>query len=286
MPKDANAHLNVPEVPMSSASSESSISRVFQEKFVYPKWVTKQKYKFYEKLEDRLKKLRYVHSRSAEHYEKMNVYIFGPSITITALSGIASFLSTSDFIDADARNGLGVTVGVLASISSMLQAVASASKYHAKIESHRSAAEQFNTLLTRLRFEMELPNEENFTDEIEKQIIEIKNKCNFFSPQFIIDEYQVRQREKRMNGEKRGSKNKYRELSDYSMINSDTVIDINTEEVVDGVNMEIGSYGRQDNSGSASVSGQSGLGGSGGDNGGAENNAGESSAADNGSSVV
>jgi len=257
MPKDANAnaHLNVPEVPMSSASSESSISRVFQERFIYPKWFTKQKYKFYEKLEDRLKKLRYVHSRSAEHYEKMNFYIFGPSISITALSGIASFLSTSDFIDRDARNGLGVAVGVLASISSMLQALASASKYHAKIESHRGAAEQFNTLLTRLRFEMELPNEENFTEEMEKQVIEVKNKCNFFPPQFIIDEYQARKHNKALSGEKRKSRNKYRELSDYSLVNTDTVIDINTEEVVDGISMNIESPGRQDQA----VSGKSGL---------------------------
>ena len=50
--------------------------------------------------------------------------------------------------------------------------------------SPRGVAEQFNTLLTRLRFEMELPNEENFTEEMEKQVIEVKNKCNFF-PQFI-----------------------------------------------------------------------------------------------------
>ena len=89
--------------------------------------------------------MRYVHSRSVEHYEKMNFYIFGPSISITALSGIASFLSTSDFIDQDARNGLGVAVGVLASISSMLQALASAYKYHAKIESSREV--QQNSLI-------------------------------------------------------------------------------------------------------------------------------------------
>lgn len=227
MPKE---NLEVDKQSLSNLSSESSISRVFQEKYIYPKWFTKQKYKFYEKLEERLKKLRYVHSRSAEHYEKMNVYIFGPSITITALSGIASFLSTSDFIESEARNGLGVTVGVLASISSMLQAVASASKYHAKIESHRGAAEQFNSLLTRLRFEMELPDEENFTDQIEKQILEIKNKCNFYPPQFIIDEYQTRQREKRLRGEKPGSKNKFKELNDIVLENSHITIDINSED--------------------------------------------------------
>ena len=284
MPKENN--LLVPP-PMSSASSDSSISRVFQERFIYPKWFTKQKYKFYEKLEDRLKKLRYVHSRSAEHYEKMNFYIFGPSISITALSGIASFLSTSDFIETEARNGLGVTVGVLASISSMLQALASASKYHAKIESHRSAADQFNTLLTRLRFEMELPNEENFSDEIEKQIIEVKNKCNFYPPQFIIDEYQTRQHNKRLNGEKRGSKNKFKELSDVApvnsapvnseAVNSDTVIDINSTEAIDGVSMEIGSSGRHDNS--TSVQGDSGLNND-------DNNSGQSQGEQNDSSVV
>ena len=274
MPKENN--LLVPP-PMSSASSDSSISRVFQERFIYPKWFTKQKYKFYEKLEERLKKLRYVHTRSAEHYEKMNFYIFGPSISITALSGIASFLSTSDFIETEARNGLGVTVGVLASISSMLQALASASKYHAKIESHRGAADQFNTLLTRLRFEMELPNEENFSDEIEKQIIEVKNKCNFYPPQFIIDEYQTRQHNKRLNGEKRGSKNKFKELSDVAPVNSDTVIDINSTDVIDGVSMEIGSSGRHDNA--TSVPGDSGLNND-------DNNSGQSQGEQNDSSVV
>ena len=279
MPKE-NKLLVAP--PMSSASSDSSISRVFQERFIYPKWFTKQKYKFYEKLEDRLKKLRYIHTRSAEHYEKMNFYIFGPSISITALSGIASFLSTSDFIETEARNGLGVTVGVLASISSMLQALASASKYHAKIESHRGAADQFNTLLTRLRFEMELPNEENFSDDIEKQIIEIKNKCNFYPPQFIIDEYQTRQHNKRLNGEKRGSKNKFKELSEVApvnseAVNSDTVIDINSTEAIDGVSMEIGSSGRHDNA--TSVQGDSGLNND-------DNNSGQSQGEQNGSSVV
>ena len=49
---------------------------------------------------------------------------------------------------------------------------------------------------------MELPNEENFTEEMEKQVIEVKNKCNFFPPQFIIDEYQVKHN-KALSGEKR-----------------------------------------------------------------------------------
>ena len=131
---------------------------------------------------------------------------------------------------------------------------------------------------------MEWPNEENFTEEMEKQVIDVKNKCNFFPPQFIIDEYQSRKHNKVLNGDKKKKRNKYRELSDYSPVNTDTVIDINTEEVVDGISMSVGSPGRQDNS--ESVSGQSGLKGSKDSSFRAENNDEESSVADNGSSVV
>ena len=56
-----------------------------------------------------------------------------------------------------------------------------------------------------------------------------------------------RQHNKRLNGEKRGSKNKFKELSDVAPVNSDTVIDINSTDEIDGVSMEIGSSGRHDN---------------------------------------
>ena len=49
MPKENT--LRIPnDGGLSNLSSESSISRVFQERYIYPKWFTKQKYKFYEKL--------------------------------------------------------------------------------------------------------------------------------------------------------------------------------------------------------------------------------------------
>ena len=85
-----------------------------------------------------------------------------------------------------------------------------------------------------------------------------------------------------MNGEKRGSKNKFKELSDVAPVNSapvnsDTVIDINSTEVIDGVSMDIGSSGRLDNS--KSVQGDSGLNND-------DNNSGESPEEQNGSSVV
>ena len=32
---------------------------------------------------------------------------------------------------------------------------------------------------------MEMPNEENFTDDMEEKILDIQNKCKFFPPQHI-----------------------------------------------------------------------------------------------------
>ena len=165
-------------------------SDIFENIYKYPEWYNKKKYIFYNKMLSNIKKLSYIHTRASQYYDKMNYYIFGPSITLTALSGIVSFLSTSNFIDSDSQNGLGVAVGIIASVSSVLQSIASACQFSAKQEGHRSAAEQYNNLIIKTKFEIEMPNEENFTDELEKMILDIQSKCNFFPPQLIVDEYE------------------------------------------------------------------------------------------------
>jgi hypothetical protein len=156
---------------------------------VYPDWVTKKHYKFFRRLQKRLLKLKYIHSNAATYFDKLNFYIFAPSITITAISSIGSFLSTASFIAEDTQNVFGISVGILASGSAMLQSLASACKYNVKAESHRAAADEYDRLLTRLQFEMEMPNEENFMDDFEKEILDVQNKCKYFPPQFIIDKY-------------------------------------------------------------------------------------------------
>lgn len=174
---------------MSNLSSNSSIERIFSEKYVYPEWFTEKKYLFYKKMLDRLKKLRYVHARSGEYYSKMSMYIFGPSIAITALSGIGSFLSTSNFIGDMDQSGFGIAVGVMSSISTMLQSIASVCQYSAKTEAHKTAADDYNKLIVRIKFEMEMPDEPEFTNDMEKEILEIQNKCKYIPPQFIFKEW-------------------------------------------------------------------------------------------------
>jgi len=178
---------------MSDISIKSDISdSLFVDKYEYPKWFNKKKFIFYNKILQRLQRLSYLHSRASQYYESMNFRIFAPSITITALSGIASFLSTSQYIDASTQNGFGIGVGIVASISSVLQSLAGACQYSAKKEAHRTVAEQYNNLIISIKFEIEMPNEEDFTDKLEVQILDIQSKCNYFVPQFIIDEYDTK----------------------------------------------------------------------------------------------
>ena len=175
---------------MSDISIKSTISSsLFVDNYEYPNWFNKKKFIFYNKILKRLQRLSYLHSRASQYYENMNFRIFAPSITITALSGIASFLSTSQYVSESAQNGFGIGVGIVASISSVLQSLAGACQYSAKKEAHRTVAEQYNNLIISVKFEIEMPNEENFTDKLEVQILDIQSKCNYFVPQFIVEEY-------------------------------------------------------------------------------------------------
>ena len=168
-------------------------SDIFENTYKYPEWYNKKKYIFYNKILARLKKLSYVHTRSSQYYDKMNYYIFGPSIALTAISGIASFLSTSAFVDSKGQTAFGVSVGIIASISSVMQSIGGACQFSAKQEGHRSTAEQYNNLIVKTKFEIEMPNEANFADDLEIMILDIQGKCNFFPPQFIVDEYEKKQ---------------------------------------------------------------------------------------------
>ena len=184
---------------MSDISINSNISsNLFTDNYQYPEWFNKKKYVFYNKILERLQRLSYLHTRASQHYEKMNYFIFGPSITITALSGIASFLSTSQYISEGAQNGFGIGVGVVASVSSVLQSLAGACQFSAKTEAHRNVAEQYNNLIISVKFEIEMPNEEDFTDKLENQILDIQSKCNYFVPQFIVDEYEKNRKDKKL----------------------------------------------------------------------------------------
>ena len=149
-------------------------------KFNYPRWYNEQQHGFYKKTIVRLQKLFKMNVAAAKHYENVNFYIFGPSISITVLSSICSFLSTTDVLDDRAKTGFGLTVGILTILSTALQSVASTCQYKSRSEAFRLAADQYEQLLTKLRFEYAMPNDANFITELEEKILEVQKKNTYF----------------------------------------------------------------------------------------------------------
>lgn len=162
---------------------------MFKSQYEYPEWFTEKTYKFYQKKLKQLKRNVYIHSESGAYYSKLHFRIYAPSIVITGLSGVASFLSSSNVFSNDAQTGMAIGVGVLASISAMVQSIASAVDYSTKAKVHRETAEEFEKLVTKVEFEMEMPNEPDFLDNLETTILDIQNKCKYFPPRHIISQY-------------------------------------------------------------------------------------------------
>ena len=143
--------------------------------------------RFLHKMTQRLNRQFNMHVASTAYYKKMHILVTIPSIVISAFSSIAAFLATSSLISQDKQNAFSLSVGIIAAVSTMLQTFSSGFKYPARIESHSVAAQQYANLKTQAEFEEEIPDQDinNFAHNLEKKIIDIQNKCNFFVPEFI-----------------------------------------------------------------------------------------------------
>jgi hypothetical protein len=138
---------------------------------------------------DRLEELKWIHSRSSEYYERRNLGITIPSILLTSLSGIMSFMSTSSGVSPQFQYISSITVGIIAAISSLVQALSSTLQFGTKSELHRDVADRYEKIITSIKFEFVDHSDENFIEELEKQIIEVQNMCKYFPPMFFYEEY-------------------------------------------------------------------------------------------------
>ena len=147
------------------------------------------KIKLFQKLLVRIQALQNIHYECSELYSRYNMYINIPSIAITSIASVASFLSLSEYIPKEEQNICSLIVGILTIVSSMLQSFGNTLKYPAKVEAHQFAGDEYNKLLTKLQFESYNPNEENFMNEIEEMILKIKNNCKYYPINSIVLKY-------------------------------------------------------------------------------------------------
>lgn len=150
----------------------------------YPQ-IQKLYYQYYDYIKDQ----KYLHSKSALYYERLNRKLTIPSISFTGLSSILSFVVATNILNQQQSNYLSIGVGVLTSINTVLQTISTTYGFDAKAKSHRNASEQYDSLLINIQFEKNFPDSSNFLEELERKISEIKSKYKEMIPQFIQDKY-------------------------------------------------------------------------------------------------
>jgi len=136
--------------------------------------------KFYQ----RLQKERFVNNQSSSYYSNLSNRFVIPGIVITGLSSIVSFLSTSDMLEDDEKKGFGITVGVLTSIAAIIQSMSASFGFQLKKDAFATCADAYDSLITRVEFEICNPNEdfETFSNTLEDDILKIKSNCKYLPP--------------------------------------------------------------------------------------------------------
>ena len=182
---DLNFNLNNNSTPVSSDTEKIQIKNLDHNKIT----LTNEEKTFYKEFINRIEDEKTIYIESSVYYEKRSLLLTIPSITITSLAGMASFLSAAKFFNEDTKLGFSLGVGILGSISSLIQTFDSAFKFNTKAEMFRNAAEQYDKLITQTKFEILKPNDPLFIDKLEKKILEVQNNCKYFPPQDLINRY-------------------------------------------------------------------------------------------------
>jgi hypothetical protein len=139
---------------------------------------------------ERLEELIWVHSKSAEYYERRHNCITIPSIILTSASAVVSLLASSSSASPAFHYSSAVSVGVIAAVSSVFQALSSTLKFGTKAELHREVADRYNKIVTTIKFEIiDNHTEDNFMADLEKQVLDVQNYCKYLPPMFFYDLY-------------------------------------------------------------------------------------------------
>lgn len=144
----------------------------------------------YDKLEKFCELKKKTHQMSNKHYLCMNKYFQIPSILLTSGSGIVSFLASSSYFE-EQNLIFTISVGVASAVNTLFQSFSNAFEFSTKAESHQNATESYDQLLTTIRFEKMNPSikPQIFIDNIEKQILDTKQRCKYMIPDAIEELY-------------------------------------------------------------------------------------------------
>lgn len=132
-----------------------------------------------DKLLEQSKKLEKKYYDSFKYYTYVNNLLIMPSIFLTSIASIFSFLSTSTMIDQKDQNFYLLMVAIITAASSLMQTISGSCKYSVKRDQFNQAANDFNNLVDRISFEILEENEQYFINSVEDEIKRIKDNCKY-----------------------------------------------------------------------------------------------------------
>ena len=144
------------------------------------------------KFRNRLEKEKFIHNQASNYYMKGNRWFVIPGILITGSSSVISFLGTSDIMGPETKTAFNITVGVLTAGAAILQSISSSFGFETRTAAFSKAADDYDNLITKIEFELCSPNEDfqEFCDNLETEILKIKNDCKFLPPLFCHQLYE------------------------------------------------------------------------------------------------
>ncbi len=135
----------------------------------------------------RIMKERFINNQASVYYSSQNSKFVIPGILITGVSSVASFIATSDIASDTLKRSFSIGVGILTAGATILQSISSSFGFQTRADNFQKAADSYDTLLTKIEFEICNPNEDfnEFCNELESSILDIKNDCKYLPPLFI-----------------------------------------------------------------------------------------------------
>ncbi len=146
-----------------------------------------QKINILKQFHTRLLKERFINNQASVYYSSQNSKFVIPGILITGVSSVISFMATSDLLNTSTKSAFSIGVGIFTAGATILQSISSSFGFQSRAEGFQKAADSYDTLITKIEFEINNPNEDfnEFCNDLETAILDIKNNCKYLPPLFI-----------------------------------------------------------------------------------------------------
>jgi hypothetical protein len=178
----------------------------------------------------RLLKERFINNQASVYYSSSNSKFVIPGILITGVSSVISFMATSDLLNSSTKSAFSIGVGVFTAGATILQSISSSFGFQSRAEAFQKSADEYDTLITKIEFEISNPNEDfnDFCNSLETAILDIKANCKYLPPLFIYkiwDQHKASQQselDKLIPGEESSSPNS----TNTSVHNKECIIEV------------------------------------------------------------